>query len=454
MMARLENEKISQEISSPELQAALKNTAASGSESASRSDGSEVEKQSEQSATPPPPPNGGVVAWLQVAGAFFLFFNSWGVVNTFGVFQSYYESTLLPDYSSSTISWIGTVQGFLLFLAGVIVGPLLDKGHPKMLIAVGTFLVVFGLMMTSLSTQYYQVFLAHGVAVGVGCAFLFLPSIAIVATYFTTKRALATGITASGGSIGSVIFPIMFHKLIGEVGFGWTTRIIAFVALGGLLFSWAVMKTRLPPPKQARSLLDLSAFREPPFVIFSLGLFFSFVGLYFPFFYLPTYFTNFLHIDGNMAFYIIPVLNAASVFGRITPGILADRLGSLNTIIPISFIATVLAFAWIGIRNEAGSIVFACLYGYASGAIVSLPPTILAKLTPNMSIVGTRMGMSFTFAGTGLLIGNPIAGALLNQDYTVFWKAQLFCAIMVAVGLAFFVVLRLMKAQPIEGWKF
>ena len=29
-------------------------------------------------------PNGGVVAWIQCAGSFFLFFNCWGVVNTFG----------------------------------------------------------------------------------------------------------------------------------------------------------------------------------------------------------------------------------------------------------------------------------------------------------------------------------------------------------------------------------
>lgn len=28
-------------------------------------------------AQPPPPPNGGFNAWLQVFGAFFLFFNSW-----------------------------------------------------------------------------------------------------------------------------------------------------------------------------------------------------------------------------------------------------------------------------------------------------------------------------------------------------------------------------------------
>lgn len=89
-------------------------------------------------------------------------------MNTFGVFQSYYEQTLLLGHSASSISWIGTVHGFLLLLAGVIVGPIFDKGYLRSLIAIGTFLVVFGLMMTSLSTQYYQVFLAHGLAVGLG----------------------------------------------------------------------------------------------------------------------------------------------------------------------------------------------------------------------------------------------------------------------------------------------
>lgn len=125
-----------------------------------------------------------------------------GVVNTFGVYQSYYENTLLPNYSASSISWIGTVQGFLLLMAGLVVGPIYDKGYLRSLITAGTFLVVFGLMMTSLATKYYQVFLAHGLTVGLGCSCLFLPSIAIVATYFTSRRALATGITASGGSIG------------------------------------------------------------------------------------------------------------------------------------------------------------------------------------------------------------------------------------------------------------
>jgi hypothetical protein len=32
-----------------------------------------------------PPPNGGLQAWIQVAGSWVLFFNTWGLLNTFGM---------------------------------------------------------------------------------------------------------------------------------------------------------------------------------------------------------------------------------------------------------------------------------------------------------------------------------------------------------------------------------
>lgn len=85
------------------------------------------------------------------------------------------------------------------------------------------------------------------------------------------------------------------------------------------------------------------------------------------------------------------------------------------------------------------------MYGFASGAIVSLLPAVVARLNPNMAILGTRMGMCFTFAGTGLLIGNPIAGALSDLEDAVFRKAQISTSAMVMTESAFFVVLRLMN---------
>lgn len=126
-----------------------------------------------------------------------------GIINTFGVYQEYYESAILAHKTSSAISWIGTIQGFLLFLVCLLAGPLFDRGYFRYIILSGTFLLVFGMMMTSLATSYYQILLAQGICVGLGAGCLFLPSLAIVATYFTTKRALMTGITAAGGSIGT-----------------------------------------------------------------------------------------------------------------------------------------------------------------------------------------------------------------------------------------------------------
>ncbi|GFF54365.1 hypothetical protein IFM51744_08347 [Aspergillus udagawae] len=69
---------------------------------------------------PPSPPSGGLTAWLQVAAGFVLFFNTWGMINAFAVFQTYYESGELFIASSSEISWIGSIQCFLLQLTGLI----------------------------------------------------------------------------------------------------------------------------------------------------------------------------------------------------------------------------------------------------------------------------------------------------------------------------------------------
>lgn len=61
--------------------------------------------------------------------------------------------------------------------------------------------------------------------------------------------------------------------------------------------------------------------------------------------------------------------------------------------------------------------------------------------------------MSFTFAGTGLLIGNPIAGALLDLEHAVFWKTQLFSAITLVVGTILFMWTRLLKGRMEGVWK-
>lgn len=60
------------------------------------------------------------------------------------VYQTYYESGALYTETSSNISWIGSVQAFCVLLVGAFVGPIYDRGHLRLLLVVGTFLMVFG----------------------------------------------------------------------------------------------------------------------------------------------------------------------------------------------------------------------------------------------------------------------------------------------------------------------
>jgi MFS family permease len=128
-----------------------------------------------------------------------------GIVNTFGAYQNFYEVTTLRSSTPSAISWIGSVQAFLLLLVSALTGPLFDAGYTRTLMGVGSFLVIFGVVMTSLVKQYYQALLAQGVCVGIGGGILFVPSVAIVSTYFDKHRSLACGIAASGSSFGEHI---------------------------------------------------------------------------------------------------------------------------------------------------------------------------------------------------------------------------------------------------------
>ena len=64
----------------------------------------------------------------------------------------------------------------------------------------------------------------------------------------------------------------------------------------------------------------------------------------------------------------LAILNAASVFGRTIPNIIADRYGKFNVTIPIAFANGILVFAMLGIKNTGGVIIFSILYGFTSGA--------------------------------------------------------------------------------------
>lgn len=250
-----------------------------------------------------------------------------------GVFQTYYESGALFAASSSDISWIGSLQSVMVLMVGAVTGPIYDRGYLRVLLGFGAFMIVFGHMMLSLCHTYYQALLAQGLVIGIGAGCLFVPAVAILPGYFDTKLGLAIGLGASGSSTGGIIFPIMFYKLVGEVGFPWAVRIIGFTVLATLSIPLVIMKMRVKPGR-VRSIIDWTVFTDWPFVLFTLACLVGFITLYTGLFYTSYFGASTGITDASLSFYLVPILNAGSVFGRTIPNYISDIVGPFNVIAP------------------------------------------------------------------------------------------------------------------------
>jgi MFS family permease len=147
-------------------------------------------------------PDGGYKAWLTVVGGLLTTISSIGFLSAFSVFQSYYGTTALPTESASNISWIGSLQIFGCFFLGLWAGRLSDKRGPKLPLALGTFFMVFGTMMASISNSYYQFILSQGLCSAVGFGLVFTPALAVQSQWFLKKRGLVVGLVMSGQNIG------------------------------------------------------------------------------------------------------------------------------------------------------------------------------------------------------------------------------------------------------------
>ena len=245
--------------------------------------------------------------------------------------------------------------------------------------------------------------------------------------------------------LGGIIYPTIFHELHPRIGFGWATRVIGLIVLVTLVIANIVTRQRVLPTTR-RKLFDVSALHEASFIFCTLGLCFGFMGLYNPFFYITPFALSRTGASATLAFYLVPLLNAASVFGRIAPPALADRIGTLNTIIPCTFMCGALLIAWTAVRSTGALIVFALIYGFFSGAFVSLPPSTLVALSPDLSKVGTRIGMGFSVSSLGVLVGSPVGGALLDLHKGHFVRMQAFCAVAMVFASVMLIIARMAKS--------
>ncbi len=292
-------------------------------------------------------------------------------------------------------------------------------------------LYVLSIMMMSLCQEYWQFMLAQGALMGIATGLLVFPAMAAVSQYFDKKRAAALGLAVAGSSVGGVVIPIALAKMLNSsLGFGWTLRIIGFTMLPLLAFSSVVIKSRLPP--RTTNFFIGAAFKQANFILLIISLFFIFLGMFTPLFFIPTYAVA-RGTDAALASYLLAIVNAASTFGRIIPGILADKFGRLNMFAFGGIITGVIVFCFNTAETTAAMVVYSIVFGFFSGdnhlwSFRSLH-ALSARPSRHGNIYWYGNGPEFSRA----LIGPPVNGALVD-NFGGYFEVSIFSGVMCLVG--------------------
>ncbi|KAM5349779.1 hypothetical protein ACJ41O_006284 [Fusarium nematophilum] len=325
-------------------------------------------------------------------------------MNSFGFFQEYYTREYLAGHSPSIIAFIGSLQLGLMYIASPCVGALFDAFGPK------------------------------GVLFGIAVAFGIQVALSTAGRHFKQNRGLAMGFVAAGSSAGGVCFPIMLSHLVPRTGFGWAMRITALILLGGYAIAMCLTPTieEHTLPKAAGKVFDFGGFRDKRYATIALASVVGNLGLYAPYYYAGTYVSMCVHSEeppsdhhleplfalqnpkNPIGSYLLPILNRGSFFGRVIGGLVADRMGGLNLLVPSTISCGVFCLTlWLLSNSVAMTVAFVCIYGMLSGIFISVMSPVIARLSPDAKM-GSRLGAFYSLSALGVFTGTPIGGAFIQ----------------------------------------
>lgn len=255
------------------------------------------------------------------------------------------------------------------------------------------------------------------------------------------------------------MFPLLFTHVEPRFGFAQATRMLGYILIATSIIPLVVMRFPEPTgPKSAvagerstfesvkrwfYSLVDRDALHDIPFVLLVAGALTTFMGIYVMLYYTNLMVAQRTTISVNLASQTLTMVNGASTVGRILPSILADYIGPVQILAMTAFLSGLLTFTSLAVNSAAGLIVWTIAFGSFSGAFMGLPVAGIVSISDSTQSIGKRIGMTLGTIGCGVLVAEPVAGAILNSGGggwvgLVSWSASLMvggCGFVVAARI-------------------
>ena len=151
------------------------------------------------------------------------------------------------------------MQIAFIFALGPLTSALVNRLGCRLTAIIGGISCASGLLLSSLASSVYVMYVTYSILFGFGGSCLYLSSYVITSQYFDKNHSIATGITASGSGLGILSVAPMLQSLLDSFGWRKTYRIIA-----GIISVVCVLCLTFDPivPKRGESGIDNEKCRE------------------------------------------------------------------------------------------------------------------------------------------------------------------------------------------------
>ncbi|HSF06685.1 MAG TPA: MFS transporter [Methylomirabilota bacterium] len=390
--------------------------------------------------------------WVVVAGAFVVLFVAYGAQYSFGVFFA----ALLDEFGWSRASLAGafSLYAFAYSIMGFPAGRLTDVWGPRRVIVVGGCFLGVALAGMAAVSQLWQPYVLYGLVAAMGMSTAYVPCHATVLRWFVERRGLAIGIASSGASVGTIVLPPLAQGLVGVTG--WRTAYIVF-GLGVLVvLSLVALVMRRDPesaglhpdggrprahqPSEGEAWSLKGAARTPVFWLLTAAFSATWLPVFIPLVHL-------VRLSQDLGFAplvgasVISALGLGAVTGRLTMGVLSDRIGRRASVAVGMGLQAAAFMGFFGVQSAAMLFATAFVFGYSYGAVSALFTAMVGDFF-GRTHAGTLVGVLFAMAGSMAGWGPFIAGAI--HDATGSYAV----AFLLAAALNILAIAILLLCQP------
>ena len=331
------------------------------------------------------------------------------------------------DRATASTPFVLTMIGFAI--GNALIGRVVDRFGMSKTLLIAAVINSAG-FVGAMSVQSIAMLSFLQFIIGFGTAAAFGPLIADISHWFLKQRGIAVAITASGNYFSGAIWPLLLNGTLETDGWRAVYFLLALTTLI-VTIPLALPLRRQVNAETARKSDEASELKRKQVafsptilvVMLSLAGLGCCVAMSMPQVHIVAFCVD-LGYGPAAGSEMLSLMLFGGIVSRLVSGILADRLGGLNTLLIGSTLQCVALFLYLPFDGLVPLYVISLIFGLSQGGIVPSYAIIVREYLPGTS-AGEKVGLVMMATILGMALGGWISGWIydLTGSYQIaFWN--------------------------------